>query len=189
MTKLTGKQFEKVLKASLKEIDIIMSSHIGVLLTMYKRLQFEKWFQIELFKQLSTLLKDYDVKVDIEYELRGKRSKRGHSIDLVILDGTNEFIGLEIKIIPTNYPIVGFSGKTKRITNIIDDFISDLDKTTDFVHSYSLALIFPFPNDINHRNFTDFKKQESRMIEKGNLTIWEGLQMEDFIARYYLLGK
>lgn len=189
MEKLTNEQFEKALKKSLEEIDRIIPSHFGVLLTMYKRLQFEKWLQIELFNQLAIQLKDFDVEVHIEYELSQKASKRGQSIDIVVLDGTKEFIGLEMKIAPTNYPIVGFSRKTKRITNVIDDFITDLDKTTDFDHSYSLALIFPFPNDINHRNFTDFKKQESRMSQKGKLTIWDGIKMEDFIARYYLLSK
>jgi hypothetical protein len=189
MKKLTKDQFETALKKSLEEIDKTIPSHFGVLLTMYKRLQFEKWLQIELFNQLAIQLKDYDVEVHIEYELSQKTSKRGQSIDIVVLDGTKEIIGLEMKIAPTNYPIVGFSRKAKRITNVIDDFIYDLDKTTDFDHSYSLALIFPFPTDKNHRNFTDFKKQESRMSEKGKLTIWDGIKMEDFITRYYLLSK
>ncbi|MEY3501266.1 MAG: hypothetical protein RL308_2939 [Bacteroidota bacterium] len=188
-TNLTNEHFLKVLKECLEEIDKNIKSNLGVLLTMYKKLQFEKWFQIELFKHLAEKLKDYDVEIHIEYELSQKTSKRGQSIDITIIQSGKEFIGLELKIAPTNYDITGFSKKTKRITDIIDDFISDLDKTTGFVHSLSLALIFPFPTNKIHRNYEDFKKQELRMIEKGNLTIWEGLQMEDFIARYYLLAK
>jgi hypothetical protein len=189
MEKLTNEQFQKALKKSLEEIDKLISSHFGVLLTMHKRLQFEKWLQIELFNQLAIQLKNYYVEVNIEYELSQKTSKRGQSIDIVVLDGTKEFIGLEIKIVPTNYSIVVFSRKTKQITNIIDDFISDLDKTTDFDYSYSLALIYPFPTDKNHRNFTDFNKQEVKMSENGNLIIWEGFKNDDFVSRYYLLSK
>jgi hypothetical protein len=92
-------------------------------------------------------------------------------------------------MIPTNYSVEGFSRKTKRTPNIIDDFISDLDKTTNFNYSYSLALVFPFPRDNNHRNYSDFKKQESRISQKGNLTIWEGFKNIDFISRYYMLFK
>jgi hypothetical protein len=187
--KLTNNHFEEVLKQCLEEIDFNIKSHFGVLLTMYKRLQFEKWFQIELFKHLAEKLKNYDVEIHIEYELSQKTSKRGQTIDLTIIQGEKEFIGLELKIAPTNYDITGFSKKTKRITDIIDDFVSDIDKTIGFNYSYSLAMIFPFPTNKKHRNYEDFKKQELRMIEKGNLTIWEGIQMEDFIARYYLLSK
>ena len=64
MEKLTNEQFEKALKKSLEEIDKIIPSHFGVLLTMYKRLQFEKWLQIELFNQLAIQLKDFDVDLD-----------------------------------------------------------------------------------------------------------------------------
>jgi hypothetical protein len=186
---LTNEHFLKVLKQCLEEIDDNIKSHLGVLLTMYKKLQFEKWFQIELFKHLAEKLNEYDVEIHIEYELSQKSSKRGQTIDITIIQSGKEFIGLELKIAPTNYDIVGFSKKTKRITDIVDDFISDLDKTTGFDYSLSLALIFPFPKDKKHRNYEDFKKQELRMIEKGSLTIWEGIQMEDFITRYFLLSK
>jgi hypothetical protein len=186
---LTNEHFLKVLKQCLEEIDDNIKSHLGVLWTMYEKLQFEKWFHIELFKHLKEKLNEYDVEIYIEYELSQKSSKRGQTIDITIIQSGKEFIGLELKIAPTNYDIVGFSKKTKRITDIVDDFISDLDKTTGFDYSLSLALIFPFPKDKKHRNYKDFKKQELKMIEKGNLTIWEGIQMEDFIARYYLLSK
>lgn len=186
---LTDEHFLKVLKQCLEEIDDNIKSHLGVLWTMYEKLQFEKWFQIELFKHLKEKLNEYDVEIYIEYELSQKSSKRGQTIDITIIQSGKEFIGLELKIAPTNYDIVGFSRKTKRITDIVDDFISDLDKTTGFDYSLSLALIFPFPKDKQHRNYKDFKKQELKMIEKGNLTIWEGIQMEDFITRYYLLSK
>jgi hypothetical protein len=58
MKKLTKEQFEKVLKKSLKVIDKNISSHIGVQLTISKRLQFEKWLQIEVLNQLLIQLKD-----------------------------------------------------------------------------------------------------------------------------------
>lgn len=186
---LTNQRFEEVLKPCLENIDLDIKSHFGVLLTMYKRLQFEKWFQIELFKQLAEQLKKYDVEIHIEYELSQKKSKRGQTIDITIIQGGKEFIGLELKIAPTNYDITGFSKKTKRITDIIDEFMSDLDKTYCFNHSYSLALIFPFPTNQKHRNYEDFKKQELRMNEKGNLTIMNGLNTGDFVSRYYLLSR
>jgi hypothetical protein len=186
---LSKEDFDKVLKQCLEKIDNDIKSHLGVLLTMYNKLQFEKWFQIELFKHLAEQLKEYDVEIHIEFELSQKTSKRGQTIDVVVVQDGKKFIGLELKIAPTNYDIIGFSKKTKRITDIIDDFINDLDKTTEFNHSYSLALIFPFPSDKNHRNYTDFNKQVERMYEKGKLTIWEGIKMENFIALYYLLSK
>lgn len=186
---LTNEHFITVLEHSLKQIDYNIQSNNGVLCTMYRKLQFEKWFQIELLKNLLGQLEDYGVNIHIEYELSQKTSKRGRTIDISIIQNDQEFIGLELKIAPTNYNITGFSKKTKRLTNVIDDFISDMDKTTGFNYSYSLVMVFPFPSDKNHRNYKDFKKQELRMIEKGNLTIWEGLQMKDFISRYYLLNK
>lgn len=188
-TNLTNEHFLKVLKQCLEEIDGNIKCHLGVLLAMYKKLQFEKWYQIELFKHLVEKLKDYDVEIHIEYELSQKKWKRGQTIDIALIEDGKEFIGLELKIATTNYDIIGFSKKTKRITDIIGNFITDLDKTAGFDHSLSLALIFPFPTNKKHRNYKDFKKQELRMIEKCNLTIWEGIQMEDFNARYYLLSK
>lgn len=187
--KLTSEHFEMVLKKCLVEIDYDIKSHLGVLLTIYNRLQFEKWLQIELVKHMVFKLKDFDVEIHTEYEISQKTSKRGQTIDIVIIQGGIEFIGLELKIAPTNYSILGFATKTKRIKNTIDDFISDLDKTTVFNYSYSLALIFPFPKNKDHRNYVDFKKQESRMIAKSKLTVWEGLKMDDFITCYYLLSK
>ena len=186
---LTNEHFEEVLKRCLVEIDYNIKTHSGVLLTIYKRLQFEKWFQIELFKHLVDQLKVYNTDIHIEYELSQKTSKRGKTIDIVIVQDGNEYIGLELKIVPTNYPIFGFAKKSKKITNIIDDFISDLDKTSEFNYSYSLALIFPFPKVLDHRNHEDFKKQESKMKDKSRLTVWKGLTMENFNARYYLLSR
>jgi hypothetical protein len=186
---LTSDHFEKVLNNCLAEIDYNIKSHLGVLLTISKRLQFEKWLQIELLKHLTDKLKDYDVEIHTEYELNQKTSKRGQTIDIVIIQDEIEYIGLELKIAPTNYPILGFAKKTKRIKNNIEDFINDLDKTTDCIYSYSLALIFPFPKSNSHRNYNDFKKQELRMRKKSKLTIWKGLNMDDFITRYYLLSK
>lgn len=187
--KLTSVHFEKVLKKCLSEIDYNIKSHLGVLANIYHRLHFEKWLQIELIKYLVEQLKDYDVEIHIEYELNQKTSKRGQTIDIVIIQDGIQFIGLELKIASTNYSILGFAKKTKRITNIINDFISDLDKTTDFDYSYSLALIYPFPKSKDHRNYDDFKKQELRMRKKSKLAMWEGLIMDDFITRYYLLSK
>jgi hypothetical protein len=187
--KLTNDLFEKVLKECLTEIDCNIKSHLGVLIVIYKRLQFEKWLQIELLKYMADKLKDFDLEIHTEYELSQKTSKRGQTIDFVIIQDGIEFVGLELKIAPTNYPILGFSKKTKRIKNNIEDFINDLDKTTDCIYSYSLALIYPFPKNNSHRNYNDFKKQELRMRKKSKLTIWEGLKMDDFITRYYLLSE
>ena len=58
--KLTNDCFEKLLKQCLTEIDNNIIVHVGVLSAMHKRLQFEKWFQIELFKQLKEKRKQYE---------------------------------------------------------------------------------------------------------------------------------
>jgi hypothetical protein len=188
--KLTNDCFEKLLKQCLTEIDNNIIVHVGVLSAMHKRLQFEKWLQIELFKQLKEKLKNYrDLEILIEAESDQKTNKRGKSIDVVILQESQKFIGLELKIIPTNYLKNPFEKKSKKISNIVNDFIFDLDKTSSFIYSYSLAFIFPFPINLENRNFKDFKRQETRMEEKGTLAIWDGLQMNDFITRYYLLSK
>lgn len=187
--KLTSAHFEKVLKKCLVEIDYNIKSHLGVLLAIQDRLQFEKWLQIELVKYLADKVKDFDVEIYFEYDLDQKTSKRGQTIDIVIFQDGIKFIGLEVKNASTNYRIINDAKKTKINTNIINAFISDLDKTADFDYSYSLALISTFTISKDHRNYDDFKKQELLMRKKSKLTIFKGLKMDDFITRYYLLCK
>lgn len=181
--------FEKILKDCLSKIDDTIAKHNGVLNTMHKRLQFEKWFQIELYASLLNEFNNSMVKVEIEYELKSKSSKRGQTIDIAILEDGKELIGLELKIITTNYVVQDFDNKTKRVTEIVQDFIHDLTKTKEFKYSYSLALVFPFPSDTKHRNYSDFKKQEQKMREVGELSSWQSISKNNFISKYYLLFK
>ncbi len=53
---LTLIDFEKSLLKSIKNVNNIILNHEGVLNTMKKKLQFEKWYQIELYKE--SLLSD-----------------------------------------------------------------------------------------------------------------------------------
>lgn len=188
---LTLIDFEKSLLKSIKNVNNIILNHEGVLNTMKKKLQFEKWYQIELYKELLINLNEYDIQIQLEYELKSKLSKRGLTIDLALICNDIEKIGLELKIIPTNYNIDGFDNKAKRITNIIADFVYDIEKTIDFEYSYSLAMIFPFPLDKSHRNYSDFEKQEFRMKNTSNIevSILDEISIENFINRYYLLKK
>lgn len=183
--------FDNILKVCINSINKDIINHTGIINAMKKKLQFEKWYQIELYKRLINNFQDYAVDVYLEYELSGKESKRGSSIDLVIKKNSEDFIGLELKIIATNYKIDGFEEKTKSVTDVINSFVSDIDKTKDFKFSYSLAMIYPFPISQNHRNHEDFKKQENRMLkdEKMKLQIIEEVSFENFISKFYLISK
>lgn len=181
--------FESILKESLKEIDKTILSHKGVLSTMRRRHKFEKWFQMELLKHLLERIKDSKIETISEYEISGKTSKHTKTIDIVLKNDSVEFIGLELKVIPTNYSVPNFKESTKAITDSINGFINDIDKSKMFKNSYSLAFIFPFPIDTNNRNYEDFKKQTNRMEEKCNVSFWSGPETADFKSFYYLLHK
>ena len=187
--KLSKDNFDQILKSSLSKIDEKMTLNQGVLRAMQQKLQFEKWFQVELFNQLSFELNKYSDNIHLEYEMKGKTGKRGKSIDIVITQNDIEFFALELKLIPTNYNVKGFAKKGKRTPEIVNDFISDIYKTCSFYHSYSLALIYPFPIDQEHRNYSDFLKQETRMRAVGELKFWNSLIDDNFVSRYYLIYK
>ncbi|MFV8366123.1 hypothetical protein [Flavobacterium sp. XS1P27] len=180
--------FEIIIKESLKEISEIIKNHKGVLYTISNRLSFEKWFQLELLKLLIEKTIDFEVHIFQEYELSSKLGKKGKTIDLAIIKNDDKFIGLELKIIPTSYPIENINQKSKKISDLVKDFIDDLSKTkNEFKHSISLAFIAPFPKDLNNRNYRDFEKQESKMKSVGELEKWDCFISDNFNCYFYML--
>ena len=141
-----------------------------------------------MLKRLIEKTVDFEVNIFQEYELSNKLSKKGKTIDLAIIKNTEKFIGLELKIIPTNYPIENFTQKSKKITNMVNEFIVDLSKSkNEFKHSISLAFISPFPKDLNNRNYRDFEKQESKMKLVGKLEKWDCFISDNFNCYFYML--
>ena len=190
---MTGEKFAELLHDSLEAVTEKMRAHNGVYRTMRSKLKFERWFQIELLNALINSCEIFDdCIVFSEKEVDFKTSKKGKCIDLVIMKNNKKFIGIELKIIPTNYALEGFANKTKAITSSVDEFISDLDKPTDdgYEISYSISLIFPFNQNPNHRNNKlDFPKQLEKMQKKGVLNCLECNCNDDFISRFYILSN
>jgi hypothetical protein len=181
----------KIISKALKKVTSTMQGHLGVEFIMKSRLKFEKWFQVELLKEFLVLTKNQsNFKIKNEYAVSTKIAKKGETIDLVILNNSIKFAAIELKIVPTNYYSVGFAKSTKGITDTIDEMISDLAKTINdnYIYSFSIGFMYPFPIDSNHRNnIMDFIKQENKLRAVGKLYTIDCQLSTTFNSRYYIL--
>jgi hypothetical protein len=181
----------KIIIKALKKVTSTMHGHLGVDLIMKSRLKFEKWFQVELLKELLIITKNHkDLKIFNEYPVSTKISKKGETIDLVILENSLKFAAIELKIVPTNYDSLGFTKSTIALTDTIEEMVSDLNKgiNDNYLYSFSVGFMFPFPLDPKHRNNTkDFIKQENKLKLAGDLRILDCPLSTTFNSRYYIL--
>jgi len=181
----------KIISKALQKVTSTMQGHLGVEFIMKSRLKFEKWFQVELLKEFLVLTKNQsNFKIKNEYAVSTKIAKKGETIDLVILNNSIKFAAIELKIVPTNYYSVGFAKSTKGITDTIDEMISDLAKTINdnYIYSFSIGFMYPFPIDSNHRNnIMDFIKQENKLRAVGKLYTIDCQLSTTFNSRYYIL--
>lgn len=182
-----------IINASLLKVTSTMQGHLGVEFIMKSRLKFEKWLQVELLKELLIITRNHkDLKIFNEYPVSSKISKKGETIDLVILNNSLKYASIELKIVPTNYDSIGFTKSTKPITDTIKEMISDLNKGINdkYVFSFSIGFIYPFPSDRNHRNnTTDFIKQENKLKSVGKLYTLDCQLSSTFNSRYYILSN
>lgn len=180
-----------ILNKSLINVSYTMKYHLGVDFIMKSRLKFEKWFQVELLKELLITISGHEnLKIFNEYPVSKKKSKKGETIDLVIHENSFKTAAIELKIVPTNYDSIGFAKSTKAITDTIEEMISDLQKgiNDNYVFSFSIGFIYPFPKDPNHRNNAkDFKKQENKLKQAGNLYLLDCSLSSYYNSRYYIL--
>jgi hypothetical protein len=185
------KQLISIINTSLLKVTSTMQGHLGVEFIMKSRLKFEKWLQVELLKELLITTKNHKgLKIFNEYPVSTKISKKGETIDLVILENSLKFAAIELKIVPTNYDSIGFTKSTKAITDTIEEMISDLSKgiNDNYVYSFSVGFMFPFPLDPKHRNNTkDFIKQENKLKLAGDLSILDCPLSSLYNSRYYIL--
>jgi hypothetical protein len=185
------KQLISIINASLLKVTSTMQGHLGVDFIMKSRLKFEKWFQVELLKELLIITRNHkDLKIFNEYPVSTKISKKGETIDLVILENSLKYAAIELKIVPTNYDSIGFTKSTKNITDTIEEMISDLNKGINdkYVYSFSIGFMFPFPLDPNHRNNTkDFIKQENKLRSVGKFYSIDSQLSNTFNSRFYIL--
>lgn len=180
-----------IINKALVNVSYTMKNHLGVDFIMKSRLKFEKWFQVELLKEFIAIIDIHkELKIKNEYPVSTKISKKGETIDLVILENSTKLAAIELKIVPTNYAAVGFVKSTKAITDTIEEMISDLKKgvNDNYMYSFSIGFIFPFPIDPNHRNNTkDFIKQENNLRTVGKLYTIDCQLSSTFNSRYYIL--
>ena len=166
-------EFKEIIFSTLESLIQKMNLNEGINLAISQRLTFEKWLQIELSGLLHAKLKGQtDVKVVLEAPTSGKTSKRGESLDIAILRRKEKLFSIELKIIATNYNVVGIDEKTKGITDKVDELIKDLNKAKkDGYNEYmSLAFLFPFPTQKNHRNnVIDFPKHIRKLEQYGDV--------------------
>lgn len=180
-----------IINKALINVSYTMKDHLGVEFIMKSRLKFEKWFQVELLKEFLAIINAHkDLTIKNEYPVSTKISKKGETIDLVILENSTKLAAIELKIVPTNYDAVGFIKSTKAITDTIEEMISDLKKgvNDNYKYSFSIGFIFPFPIDPNHRNNTkDFIKQENKLRAVGKLYTIDSQLSNTFNSRFYIL--
>jgi hypothetical protein len=169
------------MKANLKELILSnfeelmekMKQHEGIDLALKQRLTFEKWLQIELAGQLHHRLKsESNIAVVLEAPTSKKISKRAKSIDIAIQRGNEKLFSIELKIIATSYKVAGIEIKSKGITDKVDELIKDLNKSQkdNYQEYMSLAFVFPFPIQANHRNNRlDFPKHLKKLEEYGQV--------------------
>lgn len=180
-----------IINKALVNVSYTMKNHLGVDFIMKSRLKFEKWFQVELLKEFIAIIDTHkELKIKNEYPVSNKIAKKAETIDLVILENSTKLASIELKIVPTNYAAVGFVKSTKAITDTIQEMISDLKKgvNDNYIYSFSIGFIFPFPIDPNHRNNTkDFIKQENNLSTVGKLYTIDCQLSSTFNSRYYIL--
>jgi len=180
-----------ILNNALGNVTNTMRGHIGIEFIMRARLKFEKWFQVELLKELLIITNsNNNLQIKNEYPVSTKISKKGETIDLVILDNSLKLASIELKIVPTNYDSLGFIKSTKAITDTIEEMIYDLGKgvNDNYIHSFSIGLIFPFPLATLHRNNSkDFRKQENKLKMAGELYTLNCILSNNFNSKYYIL--
>ena len=180
-----------IINKALVNVSYTMKNHLGVDFIMKSRFKFEKWFQVELLKEFIVIIDTHiELKIKNEYPVSTKISKKGETIDLVILENSTKLAAIELKIVPTNYAAVGFVKSTKAITDTIEEMISDLKKgvNDNYKYSFSIGFIFPFPIDPNHRNnIKDFIKQENKLKTVGKLYTIDCQLSSAFNSRYYIL--
>jgi hypothetical protein len=179
------------IKLGLNRVTLTMKNHKGVDFIMKSRLKFEKWFQVELLKELLIITEDIEsIRLINEYPVSEKKSKKGETIDLAILGEKGKIAAIELKVVPTNYDVPGFKKSTKAITDAINEMIGDLAKSRSegFQCCFSIGLIFPFPLDPDHRNNkSDFVKQESKLKEVGQVEILPCKISDGYSSWYYIL--
>jgi len=147
---------------SLDEVVDIMKYNKGIQHVITERLSFEKWFQVELLNRL--LLNDDMNTYSIEDSKILNGTSKRQSIDLTV----NGKIGIELKIITTNYEVDNKIVK-KRIKNISDNFyslISDFNRMSELENQFGISFIYPFPIDKKHKNYKDFEKQLNKINSK-----------------------
>lgn len=185
---------KELILSNLKELIEKMKQNKGLYLAIGQRLTFEKWLQIELAGQLHSQLESLsDIKVVLEapIEDKDKGSKRAESIDIAIQRGHEKLFSLELKIIATSYVVSGIDKKTKGITKKINELIYDLKKgeKDSYSECMSLAFIFPFPIQENHRNnAVDFPKHLKKLELHGVVECFEEIHFHrDFKVAFISL--
>lgn len=167
---------KKVILSTLENLIEIMKHNEGISIAIRQRLTFEKWLQIELAGRLSYHLKcEPDIKVVLEAPISSKMSKRSKSVDISIQRSNDKLFGIELKIVATNYQVGGIENKSKGATLKVSELIVDLKKAREdgYKEYMSLAFVFPFPIQENHRNNTlDFPKYLARLRDHGEVEVF-----------------
>lgn len=184
--------FSDILKDCLNDISLHMREHIGIKHLITSKLSFEKWFQVELLARLVGNTQKYpDLSWHNEIAVSQKTGKKGDTIDIGLKILGQKYLGIELKVVPSNYQIDGFEVKTSPITDKINEVISDLNKCKEdgYPNQISIALVFPLPIDLNHRNHADFNKQVRKMGQHGNVEFLECDISRTYLMRFYLLSS
>jgi hypothetical protein len=183
----------ELIRTALGRVSQRMIGHEGIDFIIKSRLKFEKWIQVELLKELVILTREIQsLKLENEYPVSTKNSKKGKTIDLVILSNSTKLAAIELKIIPTSYDCQGFKKSTKSMPESIKEMISDLNKSINdnFLHAFSIGFVFPLPLNPNHRNnLKDFVKQERLLRSAGDLLILDSELSNSFSSKYYILSN
>lgn len=166
-------QILPIIQESLLSVTRKIEKTMGVLYCMQNRNKFEKWLQVEFLGELMRRTHEINsLDVKMEEEFGQKQSKKGDTIDIAVLKDMHKFMGIELKVIPTNYHVDGFTHRgPKAITSGISAMITDLQKTAvdGYEVSVSIGFVFPFPSSSSHRNFNDFKRQKHKLSKAGNV--------------------
>jgi hypothetical protein len=164
---------KKVILSNLESLIEKMKHNEGISIAITQRLTFEKWLQIELAGRLNYHLKyETDIKVVLEAPITSKMSKRAKSVDISIQRNNDKLFGIELKIVATNYQVDGIEYKSKGATGKVSELIVDLKKAKEdgYKEYMSLAFVFPFPVQENHRNNArDFPKYLTKLSEYGEV--------------------
>jgi len=151
---LSGDLVNFIVPLVAKRID----SETGLAHFVRSRLQFEGWLKVVLVTEISKIVDD--VEMHIEYPLDS-----GERIDIVI----SKVLGIELKIIATNFRDSCVCSKNKNITNQVDSLIGDLRKLAqlrtmfDGMQVASFGLAFPVRQD----NLMGWNVHVNRVLEMG----------------------